>query len=159
MSISELLEKCRAATGGSRELDGRIAVAVGAVRLYERDGVISFFHEPTKPGDWPFLGNCKDGTDDAYRSLGQCQTVEHYTESVDAILSLIKAKLPGWGYACGTVELPETADSTDTHWARVFPAWKDGGQSKGSGNYFGMSLSLAVCCAFLAALSANGGQP
>lgn len=96
MTLSTLIAKLEEGSGGDRELDGRIAVALGIVIMHERDGEYAFFEAPLEKGKWAFLSGCKRGEDEAYKSLGQCiKTPPYYTSSIDAALSLVEAKLPG----------------------------------------------------------------
>lgn len=91
---SDLLNRVWCATGPHSVLDARIAVAFGDVIMRERAGSYSFFWPPYEPGEWAFLSNCNNGVDEAYRSLGQCLSLQRYTESLDACLSLTERVLP-----------------------------------------------------------------
>lgn len=96
---ANLADRVEGLASPCRETDARVAVACGDIRMSNRPGSIAFFQEPAKKGDYAFLSGCVDGEDEAFRSLGQCLSVKHYTASLDAVVALIEKELPGWGWS------------------------------------------------------------
>lgn len=77
-----------------------------------------------------------------------------YTASIDAIHTLIRKRLPGWAFSAGD-DYHE-----DQCWARLFPRPRE--QHRGTGNQYAATVPLAMCVAFLLAVSmqpAEGAAP
>lgn len=112
IGLEDLVARIETLPGPCRETDARVAVACGDIRMSNRSGSIAFFQEPAKRGDYAFLSGCVDGEDDAFRSLGSCLGVKHYTASIDAVVALIERELPGW--VCGATRY---TDGNGSGWA------------------------------------------
>lgn len=83
--LTSLIERVESGVGPDRELDGWVAQAVlGATHDDEP--------EPYRKWTLP--------RPDGSRSTGSdVVMIRHYTASLDAVLALIEAKLPGWDFA------------------------------------------------------------
>jgi hypothetical protein len=95
---ANLLSRLQGLTAPDREVDARIAVAVGDVIMRHSDAHgYAFFHAPIVKGDRAFLSNCQDGEADAFESLGRIG-VKRYTASLDAAIALCERVLPGYDW-------------------------------------------------------------
>lgn len=113
--IEGLLSRLEAATGPDREIDARFAVSCGAVIMrHDAAAGFAFFHADEEFPRAAFLSNCTQGEDEAYRSLGQCLSVERYTASIDAALALAERMLPGWMWYVGSVGENDMPQATVT---------------------------------------------
>lgn len=70
-----------------------------------------------------------------------------YTASLDAALALVERVLPGWTWDIGAESYGASAEGA---WARVYPR---GFMSKGSGNRYAKTPTLALLAALLRALT------
>lgn len=120
--VDELLEKCRAATEGSRELDRLIAEHVAGLR----------FRTGKRGREW-FIDS-HGGVEEWAR-----QPPAYTGPGVDAILSLIEAKLPGWG-----IQMYAAPESSAVCLSPRLGAEVWGDVCK--------TLPLAILCAFLSAI-------
>ena len=87
--LAELLKRVEAATGPDREIDELLtAWSVGAVR--EEDA--TFDHKPAyhRDGFWVSIG-----------------PIAPYTASIDAAVSLIEKRLPGWAWLVDWIGMPD----------------------------------------------------
>lgn len=131
--LSQLLEKVRTATAGSRELDAEIAETVGIVP----DGALRM-HRLPDPAKWA------TGAYDAW-------TAPHLTTSLDAIVALIERELPGWVVADLCQNSRHAGDPWGCTLAVYFGSTPSKNKSASSGYDF-PSAPLALCAAFLSAL-------
>ena len=128
---SELIERLEKAESGSRELDREMAELFG----WQLKMPHGFWLAPK-----------------GWKPLSPMEGLPYFTTSLDAIVSLIGEKLPGWTWAAG----PRTyGEDWDLAWARIYPHRS---QADGTGNKYAKTVPLALCIALLRAIQASQGS-
>jgi hypothetical protein len=140
-NLSELIERVERAEGPDREIDKQIWFALFCV---PNEGQINkILGGPFDAARYRYLTK-----DDFLPSDGTLSPA--YTSSLDAIVGLIERELPGW---LGDVDVCTSWADDGSFGARLFPPKVDT-------NYASQATTpaLAMCGAFLRALSARGGK-
>lgn len=140
-TIDELIERCRKAEGGDRELDAEIASIVryhpyGPFHWLDRSP--EAVYAPTHAG-WLGFTLPGEGTPrDAWAS-------HEYTSSIDAITALIEKELPGWDWGAECLHEDRSYGKVWVH------GWHDDTVVEDSAP----TAPLALCLAFLLAIQSK----
>ena len=142
-AISELLERVEKATGADREIDAAL------YNLLHTDNFrpVAFNAFVQDDPEYFDLGRYHDGwlvgktKRDVY-----AEDLERFTDSLDAALALVEAKLPGWSYGVAMRGDKLRREGCDDE--RAYAWLKNGEQAEADAP----TLALALCLALLRAL-------
>jgi hypothetical protein len=138
--IASMLARVRQATRPDREIDGLLC---GMLNGYERnDG--TFLIEIYGEESFQFRHPTKMHPNGPAALYVKGSTVPAYTESIDAIVALIEAKLPGWTWSVVSLKY-DPSDQEAKPWADI-----EGGED-GYAESYGATICVALTCAFLQA--------
>ena len=85
----------------------------------------------------------------------------HYTSSLDAIVKLVEAKLPGWSWTIRSKDTPENDPYGDRQVpsALVYVGLTTSSMTRRLGGAQGPTPAIALCLALLRALAQEEGKP
>ncbi|KUL94365.1 hypothetical protein DK26_15270 [Bosea sp. WAO] len=142
--IDELIERVEKGEGADRELDC-LLVAILDGRTIREDGSMILARNSRPPHDeyivgWIDLGETRRNFSEGH----SVPPVRRYTASLDAVLTLIEEKLPGWTWYVQTYEGVPTE-------AAMWPPKTPGGLTIEKHSGFTTSPARALLAAFLRA--------
>jgi hypothetical protein len=142
MDLAELRERLEKASGPDREIEARLCAAV-----YDIPEPPQAF----KLGVVPPINPIEAWRVECWADTGHVRshTPPRYTESIDAIVSLIERKLPGWGYFI-------RRDGDGCNAGLLYPVHDR--VTPGCGSH-PTSQPLALCLAFVKAMEAQSNEP
>jgi hypothetical protein len=150
MDLAELRERLEKATGGDREIDAAIFVAVEAPEQYSDD--LRRYRLPHPSLDE--MDMCAPGTYWLVQRSGRSlRTSPHYTASLDAIVSLIERKLPGWGWSAAS-----GMSDANLYGAALSPLGLVGA-ALNTQTARATTPPLALCIALVKAMEAQANEP
>lgn len=165
--LKSLLERVEKAERPSRELDGRIAWALG----WRFNGGVTPDHEDFK--DWPDIAGHWHKPGDRFASIlnkveyrsetegfpsGRWDDPPAWTASIDAAVSLIKKQL-GWKFRCGEGSGEWRNGVLYTGWAHLNKRHSSDCDRHEEATGWAHTVPLALIAALLKALIANAPAP